>query len=81
MIIVVRCVTCGKVLGDLYEYYKEECEKIDKKEKESSDQEKKDNKLKYFTGAPKKELLDRIGLERLCCRRHMLAHVDIIDQI
>lgn len=31
MIIPVRCVTCGKVLADKYEYYRRECEKIDVK--------------------------------------------------
>ena len=26
---------------------------------------------------PEAEVLDRIGLKNMCCRRHMLTHVDI----
>jgi DNA-directed RNA polymerase I, II, and III subunit RPABC5 len=25
--------------------------------------------------------LDSIGFRRICCRRHMLSHVDLIEQI
>lgn len=27
------------------------------------------------------ELLDKLGLKRLCCRRHLLGHVDMMDLI
>jgi DNA-directed RNA polymerase I, II, and III subunit RPABC5 len=26
---------------------------------------------------PEGEILDKLGLHRICCRRHMLTHVDI----
>lgn len=81
MIIPIRCCTCGKVLADKYEYYKEKSAEIDRKAKETPEAELKLTQLKFFDGAPKKELLDFLGLDRYCCRRHMLAHVDIIDNI
>ncbi|MCF2135634.1 MAG: DNA-directed RNA polymerase subunit N [Candidatus Thorarchaeota archaeon] len=30
-------------------------------------------------GADPGEVLDRLGLHRYCCRRMLLAHIDIID--
>lgn len=31
--------------------------------------------------ANRAELLDKLGLKRLCCRRHMLGHVDMMELI
>ena len=76
MIIPVKCFTCGKVLADKYRYYLEEVRK-----------DKKDNNLDedsviYFTKentakTAEGKVLDQLGLTRMCCRRHMLTHVDI----
>ena len=33
------------------------------------------------SGEPAKEVLGDIGLERYCCRRMLLSHVDLIDDI
>lgn len=76
MIIPVRCVTCGKVLADKYEYYRRECEKIDVK-----NQKLRLDDLKQPNPASTGAILDELGLTRICCRRHMLAHVDLIDDI
>ena len=35
----------------------------------------------YFDSCKKRELLDKLKLFRICCRRHMLGHVDLIDII
>ena len=32
-------------------------------------------------GEPPKEILDDVGVERYCCRRMLLSHVDLIDNI
>ena len=32
-------------------------------------------------GEPPKEVLDDLGLERYCCRRMLLSHVELIDEI
>jgi DNA-directed RNA polymerase subunit N (RpoN/RPB10) len=75
MIIPVRCFTCGKVLANKWEDYQKEVEKLEKeKEKEGLPDKRFDN-LK--TG----KILDGLGLDRMCCRRHMLGHVDLIDII
>ncbi len=59
MIIPVRCFTCGKVIGQLYDEYN----------------------LRVQGGEDAKKVLDELGLERYCCRRMFLTHVDLIDQI
>lgn len=32
-------------------------------------------------GMPPKQALDKLGLKRFCCRRMMLAHVDLVDRM
>ena len=76
MIIPVKCFTCGNVLGNKYRYYLEEVRKI-----KSIDSMKVDEVV-YLTEAtvdktPEGRVLDNLGLVKLCCRRHMLTHVDI----
>lgn len=69
MIIPVRCVTCGHVLADKWEYYKAEVAK--------KIREKKDNSAEIST----KDILDHLDLHKYCCRRVFLGHVDLIDEI
>ena len=76
MIIPVKCFTCGKVLADKYQYYVREVRKI--KITLGQDPDKvvyltKDNVQKTAEG----QVMDNLGLTRICCRRHMLTHVDI----
>jgi|TARA_R110002074_G_scaffold387601_2_gene569812 DNA-directed RNA polymerase subunit N (RpoN/RPB10) len=76
MIIPVKCFTCGKVLADKYNYYLSQVRKI----KESRDMDV--NKVVYLTKefidkTPEGEVLDKLGLTKMCCRRHLLTHVDI----
>ncbi len=76
MIIPVKCFTCGKLLADKYLYYQSEVRKI--KLSSGVDQEKvvyleEDN----FKKTPEGQVLDKIKLTKMCCRRHMLTHVDI----
>jgi len=74
MIIPVKCFTCGKVLADKYLYYLKEVNKR-KIDKDDDDVQylTKDNMKK----TPEGEVLDSLGLTKMCCRRHMLTHVDI----
>ena len=72
----VKCFTCGKVLADKYNFYLANVRKI----KESRGMEV--DKVVYLTKeyidkTPEGEVLDKLGLTKMCCRRHMLTHVDI----
>jgi DNA-directed RNA polymerase subunit N (RpoN/RPB10) len=76
MIIPVKCFTCGNVLGDKYRFYLEEVRK--KKLEKKMDIEKVIYLTKDFhEKTPEGEVLDDLGLNKLCCRRHILTHVDI----
>ena len=76
MIIPVKCFTCGKVLADKYRYFQEEVRKM-KLEKDINPDE-----VIYYTKeqtekTPEGIIMDNLGLIKMCCRRHMLTHVDI----
>jgi DNA-directed RNA polymerase I, II, and III subunit RPABC5 len=77
MIIPIKCFTCGCVLANKYRYYKEEVRKK-KLAKGMEDIEKVLYLTKEFNEkTPEGEVLDDLGLTKMCCRRHMLTHVDI----
>ena len=76
MIIPVKCFTCGTVLANKYRYYQ-----VKVKELKLS---KKINGVDFIylteentKQAPEGEILDDLGLHNMCCRRHMLTHIDI----
>ena len=76
MIIPVKCFTCGKVLADKYLYFKMKVR--EEKIKKNIDM----NDVIYLTvdnikKTPEGKCLDDLGLTKMCCRRHMLTHVDI----
>jgi DNA-directed RNA polymerase I, II, and III subunit RPABC5 len=76
MIIPVKCFTCGMVLADKYRYYLEEVRKLKLNKDIDVD------KVMYLTKeykekTPEGEVMDSLGLKKMCCRRHLLTHVDI----
>jgi DNA-directed RNA polymerase subunit N (RpoN/RPB10) len=88
MIIPIRCFTCGKVLADKWNHYKKEINKNIKEQKEDkftlediSIPEDEDNPKKYFNTNNNNQILNDLGLTKMCCRRHMLTHIDLIDII
>ncbi|MFZ2071375.1 MAG: DNA-directed RNA polymerase subunit N [Halobacteriota archaeon] len=56
--IPVRCFTCGKVISEVWEEYKERVKQED----------------------PGK-VLDDLGIMRYCCRRMLLTHEELIDEM
>ena len=77
MIIPIKCFTCGKVLGDKYLYYISNV----KKAKVALNINKDD--VIYLSETttektPEGKILDKLQLNKICCRRHMLTHVDIV---
>tara|TARA_Y100000361_G_C11071458_1_gene295933 strand:+ start:555 stop:824 length:270 start_codon:yes stop_codon:yes gene_type:complete len=89
MIIPIRCFTCGKVIADKWNAYK------DLIEKDSKDSSKKDKKftleeititdkedpMRYFEKNSQKKSLDKLGIVRMCCVRHFISQVDLVDFI
>jgi len=83
MIIPIKCFTCGMVLANKYRYYIEEVRKR-KLAKQLNINEGSNNidKVLYLTKefhekTPEGEVMDDLGLNKMCCRRHLLTHVDI----
>lgn len=80
MIIPVKCFTCGKVLADKYRYYQEEVRKRKLADKKMDHMEI--DQVVYLTKEFNEKtheghVMDDLGLKRMCCRRHILTHVDI----
>ncbi len=76
MIIPIKCFTCGKVLANKYNYYLIKVREI--KVKENLDGESVIYLTKKNTEkTPEGHVMDTLGLNKICCRRHMLSHVDI----
>lgn len=76
MIIPIKCMTCGNVLADKYRYYQQETRRL------KISKELPLDKVVYLTKTnidktPEGEVLDKLKLFNVCCRRHMLTHVDI----
>ena len=77
MIIPNKCFTGGMVLADKYRFYIQEVRK-----KKIAKVGMEVNKVLYLTKefhekTPEGEVLDELGLKKMCCRRHLLTHVDI----
>ena len=76
MIQPIRCFTCGRVIADQIDYYNTEKEKL-----------LKDNKIdntvdnNHFYKTYTKELLDKLGATRYCCRRMFISDVDMMEII
>lgn len=76
MIIPVKCFTCGMVLADKYRFYTQEVRK--RKLAKSMDLDKVVYLTKEFHDkTPEGEVLDELNMNKMCCRRHFLTHVDI----
>jgi len=76
MIIPVKCFTCGCVLANKYRWYLEQVRTRKLAKNEHVD------KVVYLTKervekTVEGDVLDELKLKNICCRRHMLTHVDI----
>jgi DNA-directed RNA polymerase subunit N (RpoN/RPB10) len=74
----VRCFTCGKVIADKYEYYVKEVLSMSSKDKK---EEKPKVDMRHFDGTFTGPILDKLGLDRYCCRRMILGTEDMMDTI
>lgn len=81
MIIPIKCFTCGNVIANKYRFYQQEVRKRKLSKKIASDSNEIE-KVIYLTKefhdkTPEGEVLDELGMKKMCCRRHFLTHVDI----
>jgi DNA-directed RNA polymerase subunit N (RpoN/RPB10) len=74
MIIPVRCFTCGRVMADIVDYYENEKANI-------KENKKVDKLYKNFDKIHTAHILDNLGLKRYCCRRNLIANIDMMEII
>lgn len=84
MIIPIKCFTCGNVLANKYRFYLERVKelKISKQSEGGSGSGADMDRVVYLTSENMEKtaegrVLDELNLFNVCCRRHMLTHVDI----
>jgi DNA-directed RNA polymerase I, II, and III subunit RPABC5 len=68
-------MSCGNVIADKWNYYKTQLLKL-----------KGTDQRLYIDGTQipetvEKQLMDRLGFKRNCCRKHVLTHVDLLEKI
>lgn len=90
MIIPVRCFTCGKVIADKWAEYERRVNATKPDDGKGKDMGKDKDKAsnsgasaadRITLDAYRGKILDDLQISRICCRRHMLTHVDLIDII
>jgi DNA-directed RNA polymerase subunit N len=67
LIIPVRCFTCGRVIAQDYQEFK--------RRYDSYTQAVRAGEKPKETP---KEILDDLGVDRFCCRRMIISHVDLL---
>jgi DNA-directed RNA polymerase subunit N len=81
MIIPVKCFTCGNVIANKYRYYQAEVRKRKLAKNVGKDIVDIDKVLyltkEFHDKTPEGEVLDELNMKKMCCRRHLLTHVDI----
>ena len=96
MIIPIRCFTCGTVIAGKWEAYVRGERALADREAGSGESVSKSTAWRdRVAGATENdarkaeredprtrgELLDSLGVRRICCRRHFLGNVDLMDEI
>jgi len=71
--IPIKCFTCGNVLADKYRYFKNEVSS----QKQESDIDDTYKNVEKLNKTVEGQVLDDLKVTNICCRRHMLTHVDI----
>ena len=76
MIIPIRCVSCNNVIAGKWLSYLDKVKDLKKKDgRPENDEIQYLNQLTTKTAEGK--ALDELGINRMCCRRHILTHVDL----
>lgn len=76
MLIPVKCFTCGEVMANKWDYFNREVRRLKLLAGVQIDN------VVYLTKentdkTPEGVVLDKLKLNKICCRRHLLTHVDI----
>jgi DNA-directed RNA polymerase subunit N (RpoN/RPB10) len=82
MIIPVRCMNCGNMLADKWRYYQQEVARLRNEQNITQpfviDGTQSPDAIPL---TPEKQVMNKLGITRYCCRKHLLTHRDLIDKI
>lgn len=81
MIIPIRCMSCGNVIADKWNYYTKE---LKKRRGAASRIGPEDRYYMDGTQIPvtlELEIMNVLGFKKPCCRKHFLTHVDLMEKI
>mgnify|MGYP001162172494 CR=1 FL=1 len=85
MLIPIRCYTCGEITGDKWSAFIESISEEKKKSNKIVTRNNLDIEYLDVKSDKKKsiegEVLDKLGLEKYCCRRMILGNVNLISII
>ena len=76
MIIPIRCFSCNNVIADKWNSYKKE---VKKRRGRSEDRFYMDGS--QIPQTVELDVMNKLGLNRACCRKQFLTHVDLMDKI
>lgn len=76
MIIPIRCMNCGNVLADKWRYYQKRVKALRGDTGTSTI---------YMDGTTnintaERKVFEELGINRYCCRKHLLTHIDLIPK-
>ena len=76
MIIPVRCMNCGSCLADKWRYYQRRLKEL---------RPGQGGNTIYMDGTSvpdtaERQIFEELRLNRYCCRKHLLTHVDLIEK-
>jgi DNA-directed RNA polymerase subunit N (RpoN/RPB10) len=80
MIIPVRCMNCGKLLGDKFDFYQAELRK-DRGGSRAAAPEPICLDGKTIPRTREAELFELLDLRRYCCKKTLNTHVDLISKL
>lgn len=85
MLCPIKCFTCGNVLADKYRFYLQEVKRVKDIKRDKTTGKMQIEKILYLTKerissnekTAEGQVLDKLRLFNVCCRRHMLTVVEI----
>ena len=77
MIIPVRCINCGKLLSDKWNYYQRRLKEL----KGPGYAEPTSFDGKSIPKTAESTVFNELELTRYCCKKTLLTHVDLIEKI
>ena len=91
MLIPVRCFTCGKVIADKWTTFEKNLQAVmddpSLAEGQPSDNRSGNAPQRLSCAkdvpevAPAGKVLNALGITKICCRRHFLTNVDLMDSM